>query len=140
MMLIRKFPTDLCMVCWILQISFNSSFIDSMMNLLRSKILSHWLRLTFFIFFLGLAISCIPLPKSRSDSFLEMYPLSANPLPNMSFVIDSMTFRSRSSTFHFVRKKDSISPRSLMIRCSLNPKNKPMEQKPLSATFLKVLC
>ena len=81
----------------------------------------------FFILFLTLVTSCIPLRKRFSNRIWPIYPLSAH---SFSFLF-SRNFPcfngSRSSTFPGVNVKLRISSLLLIIRYSLNPKNHPIE-------------
>lgn len=76
----------------------------------------------------------------NSNSCLPIYPLSPQSLPLTFSINDSEYSGSRSSTLPGVNIKFSISPLSLMIRCSLKPKNHPIEHLPRWAIPLKVLC
>ncbi len=95
----------------------------------------------FLILFLTLVKSCIPLRKRLSNKACPIYPLSAHNFPlmfsrNLPCLNGS---RSSTSTFPGVNMKLRISPLSLIIRCSLNPKNHPMEHFPRSVVPSNVL-
>lgn len=89
--------------------------------------------------FFTLVISCIPLRKRFSNSACPIYPLFAQDLSFIPFRNFACFNDSRSSTFPGVNIKLSISPLSLIIRCSLKPKNHPIEHFPRSASPLNVL-
>lgn len=81
----------------------------------------------------------MPLRKRFSNRAWPIYPLSAHSFPLM-FSRNLPCFNgSRSSTFPGVNMKLRISPLSLIIRCSLNPKNHPIEHLPRSASPSNVL-
>ena len=92
--------------------------------------------------YLTLVTSCIPLIKRFSNRACPIYPLSAHSFPLMFFRNLPCFNGSRSSTFPDVNMKLRISPLSLIIRCSLNPKNHPIEHFPrlASPSNLPVVC
>ena len=113
---------------------FNSSFTVSMSALFLKHILSEMLMSEFFILFFTLVINCTPSMKRFSNRALPIYPLSPKSLPFMFFNNTPSFKGSRSSTFPVVNMKFNISPLSLIIRCSLNPKNHPIEHFPRPAS------
>ena len=118
---------------------FNSSLTVSIKALFLSKILSAILISEFFILFLTLVTSCMPLRKGFSNRAWPIYPLSAHSFPLMFYENLPCFNGSRSSTFPGVNMKLRISPLSLIIRCSLNPKNHPIEHFPRPASPSNVL-
>lgn len=93
----------------------------SIKALFLSRILSAMLIREFFILFLTLVTSYMPLRKRFSNSACLIYPLSAHNFPFM-FSRNQPCFNgSRSSTFPGVSMKFWISPLSLIIRCNLPP-------------------
>ena len=137
--LAMKLLKERCLECSICAIFFNSSLTVSIKALFLSRILSATLIREFFMLFFTLVISCIPLRKRFSNKACPIYPLSAHSLPFIFFRNLFCFNGSRSSTFPCVSMKLRISPLSLIIRCSLNPKNHPMEHFPRSARPSKVL-
>ena len=137
--LVMKFANDRCLECSIWAIFLSSSSTDSTRALLRSIILSATDNSEFLMLFLTLVTSWIPFMNRNSNSYLPIYPLSPQSLPLMFSINDSEYSGSRSSTLPGVNIKFRISPLSLMIRCSLKPKNHPIEHLPRWAIPLKVL-
>ena len=134
-----KLLKERCLECSICAIFFSSSLTVSINALFLSRILSAILISEFFILFLTLVTSCIPSRNRFSNSTCPIYPLSAHNFP-LIFLRNLPCFNgSRSSTFPGVNMKLRISPLSLIIRCSLKPKNHPMEHLPRSARPSKVL-
>ena len=134
-----KLLKERCLECSICAIFFSSSLTVSIKALFLSRILSEMLISEFFILFLTLVTSCMPLRKRFSNRAWPIYPLSAHNFPLM-FSRNLPCFNgSRSSTFPGVNIKLRISPLSLIIRCNLNPKNQPMEHFPRSASPSNVL-
>ena len=122
-----KLLNERCLECSICVIFFSPSLTVSIKALFLSKILSAILISKFFILFLTLVTSCIPLRERFSNRACSMYPLSTHSFPLM-FSKNLLCFNcSRSSTFPDVNKKSRISHLSLIIRCNLNPKNQPVE-------------
>ena len=124
-----------CRECSICAMFFSSSLAVSINALFLSRILSAILIREFLILFLTLVTSCIPLRKRFSNRAWPIYTLSAHSFPLMFFRNLPCSKGSRSSTFPGVK----FSPLSLIIRCSLNPKNQPMEHFPRSASPLNIL-
>ena len=93
-----------------------------------------------FMLLLSFVISCMPSTKRRWKSSLPIYPLSPTSFPYRNSINALCSSGFRSSTSPGVIMKLSSSPFSLQIRCSLNPKNQPMEHLPLCAIPLNVLC
>ena len=114
---------------------FSSSLAVSINALFLSRILSAILIREFLILFLTLVTSCIPLRKRFSNRAWPIYTLSAHSFPLMFFRNLPCSKGSQSSTFPGVK----FSPLSLIIRCSLNPKNQPMEHLPCSTSPSNVL-
>ena len=110
---------------------YNGSFL--------SKSLSETLIKAPFMLLFSLVISCIPSTNNLWKRFLLMYPLSPASLPYMKSTKALYSKGLRSSTSPGVIIKLRISPFSLQIRCSLKPKNHPMEHLPLWAMPLKTL-
>ena len=75
----------------------------------------------------------------RWKRFLLIYPLSPTNLPYMNSTMVLYSSGFLSSTSPSVIMKFSNSPFSLHIRCSLKPKNHPMEHLPLCAMPLNTL-
>ena len=134
-----KLLKERCRECSICAMFFSSSLAVSINALFLSRILSAILIREFLILFLTLVTSCIPLRKRFSNRAWPIYTLSAHSFPLMFFRNLPCFKGSRSSTFPSVNMKLRISPLSLIIRCSLNPKNHPMEHFPRSASPSNVL-
>ena len=138
--LAMKFLKERCLECSIYMMFFNSSLTVSIKAHFLSRILSATLIREFFMLFFTLVTSCMPLRKRFPNRACPIYPLSVQSLLFIFFK-NFLCFKgSRLSTFPGVNMKLSISPLSLMIKCSLKPKNHPMEHFPRSARPLKVLC
>ena len=137
--LTMKLLKERCLECSICAMFFNSSLTVSIKALFLSEILSVMLIGEFFMLFFALVISCMPLRKRFSNRVYPIYPLSAQSFLFMFFRNFSRFNGSRSSTFPGVNIKLRISPLSLIIKCSLNPKNQPIEHFPRSASPLKGL-
>ena len=134
-----KLLKERCLKCSICAMFFRSSLAVSIKALFLSRILSAMLICEFFILFLTLVTSCMPLRKRGSNNACPIYPLSAHNFPFM-FSRNRPCFNgSRSSTFPGVSMKFGISPLSLIIRCSLNPKNHSMELFPRLASPSNIL-
>ena len=127
-----KLLKERCRECSICAMFFSSSLAVSINALFLSRILSAILIREFLIL-------CIPLRKRFSNRAWPIYTLSAHSFPLMFFRNLPCFKGSRSSTFPGVNMKLRISPLSLIIRCSLNPKNHPMEHFPRSANPSKCL-
>ena len=121
------------------EIFFNSSLTVSIKVRFLNRILSATLIREFLMLFFTLVISYMPSRKRFSNKVRPIYPLSAQSLPFMFFRNFVRLNSSRSSTFPSVKMKLRISPLSLIIKCSLNPKNLPIKHFPRSASPLKVL-
>lgn len=106
---------------------FNSSFTVSITALLRIRILSLRFIRTFFILFLILVTSWMPSRDIHYKSVLPIYTLSAHSFPLMLFRKLPCINGSLSSMSAVVNMKLRISPLSLIIKCSSNPKNYPIE-------------
>ena len=117
----------------------SSSFTVSIMALFLSYSLSETLIKALFMLLFNLVISCIPSTKSLWKRFLLIYPLSPTSLSYMNSTNVLYSSDLRSSTSPGVIIKLRISPFLLQIRCSLKPKNYPMEHLPLWAMPLKTL-
>lgn len=76
----------------------------------------------------NLVISSTPLSNNSEKSLEEMYPRSPQHFPCTFCRRDGIGFLS--STFPAVKLKAKISPRWLMTRWSLSPKNQPVEVLP----------
>ena len=85
----------------------------------------------FLILPLILVIICTPSMNRKSKSLLSMYPLSPHSLPHTFSTNEAFFKEFRSSVLSGVIMKLSNSPLSLMMICSLNPKNHPIEHFPL---------
>ena len=134
-----KLLNERCLECSICAIFFSSSLTVSINDLFLSRILSAMLISEFFILLLTLVTSCMPLRKRFSNRAWPIYPLSAHGFPLMFSRNLSCFNGSRSSTYPGVNIKLRISPLSLIIRYSLNPKNHPIEHFPRSASPSNVL-
>ena len=134
-----KLSEHLCPECSTCAMFLSSSFTVSIMALFLSKSLSETLIKAPFMLLFNLVISCIPSTKSLWERFLLIYPLSPTGLPYMNSTNVLYSSGLRSSTSPGVIIKLRISPFSLQIRCSLKPKNHPMEHLPLWAMPLKTL-
>ena len=110
---------------------YNGSFLSN--SLSETLIKAPFMLLSYLV------ISCIPSTKSLWKRFLLMYPFSPTGLPYMKSTKDLYSKGLRSSTSPGVIIKLRSSPFSLQIRCSLKPKNHPMEHLPLWAMPLKTL-
>ena len=134
-----KLLNERCLECSICAMFFNSSLTVSIKARFPIRILSAILIRLFLMLFLTFVTSCIP-PRNRfSNRTYPIYPLSAHSFPFM-FSKNRPCFRgSQSSTFSRVNMKLRISPLLLIIKCSLNPKNQPIEHFPHSASLSKVL-
>ena len=130
---------DLCLECSICAIFFSSSLTDSTRARFRSMILSATDISEFLILLLTFVTSCIPFMNRNSKSCLPIYPLSPQSFPLTFPMNDSEYNGSRSSTLPGVNMKLRISPRSFIIRCSLKPKNHPIEYFPRSVSSSNVL-
>ena len=109
-----KLLNERCLECSICAMFFSSSLTVSIKALFLSRILSAMLISEFFILFLTLVTSCMPLRKRFSNRAWPIYPLSAHNFPFM-FSRNRPCFRgSRSSTFPGVSMKFRISPLSLI--------------------------
>ena len=134
-----KLLNERCLECSIYDMFFSSSLTVSINALFLSRILSAILISEFFILFFTLVTSCIPLKKRFSNRAWPIYPLPAHNFPLM-FSRNLPCFNgSLSSTLPGVNIKLRISPLSLIIRCSLNPENYPIEHFPRSASPSNVL-
>ena len=134
-----KLSKHLCLECSTCAIFFNSSFTVSIIARFLSSSLSDTLIKVPFMLFLSLVISCMPSTNRRWKRFLLIYPLSPTSLPymNSTKALYSNGFLSSTSPGGII--KFSNSPLSLHIRCSLKPKNHPMEHLPLCAMPLNTL-
>ena len=122
-----KLLKDWRLECSICAMFFSSSFTVSINALFLSRILSAILISEFFMLFLTLVTSCMPSRNRFSNRACPIYTLSAHNFPLM-FSRNLPCFDgSRFSTFPEVNMKLRISPLLLIIRCSLNPKNHPIE-------------
>ena len=130
---------DLCLECSICAIFLSSSFTVSINALFLNRILSAMLISIFFILFFTLVTSCTPLTNRVSKSVFPIYPLSAYSFPLIFLKKASCLSGSLSSTPPGVSMKFSISPLSLIIKCSLKPKNHPIEHFPRAASPSNVL-
>ena len=130
---------DLCLECSTWAKFFISSLTVSIMALFLNSILSDILINTPFMLLLSFVMSCMPSTKSLWRRFLLVYPLSATSLSKI--ISTNLLFLSgfQSSTSPGVTMWLSSSPFSLQIRCSLNPKNHPIEHFPRAAKPLNVL-
>ena len=129
-----KLLKERCLECSTCAMFFSSSLTVSIKALFLSRILSATLISEFFMLLLTFVTSWIPLRNRLSNRACPIYPLSAQSFPLMFSKILPCFNGSRSSTFPGVNMKLRISPLSLIIRCSLNPKNHPMEHFPRSAS------
>lgn len=134
-----KLSKHLCLECSTRAMFFNSSFIFSMMARFLNSCLSGTLIKATFILLLSLVISCMPSTNRRRKRFLPIYPLSANNFPYMNSTKVLYSGGFLSSTSPGVIMKLSNSPFLLQIRCSLKPKNHPMEHLPLCVIPLNTL-
>ena len=123
-----KLLKERCHECSICAMFFSSLLTVSINALFLSRILSAILIREFLIL-------CIPLRKRFSNRAWPIYTLSAHSFPLMFFRNLPCSKGSQSSTFPGVK----FSPLSLIIRCSLNPKNHPIEHLPRSASPSNVL-
>ena len=99
-----KLLNERCLECSICAMFFSSSFTVSIKALFLIRILSAMLISEFFILFLTLVTSCMPLRKRFSNRAWPIYPLSAHSFPLM-FFRNLPCFRgSRASTFAGVNK------------------------------------
>ena len=103
-------------------------------------ILSAMLISEFFILFLTLVNNWIPSTNTVSKSVFPIYLLSPKSFPFMFFNNTTSFNGSLSSTQPVVKTKFKISHLSLIIRCSLNPKNHHIEHLPRLARTSNVLC
>ena len=103
-----------------------------------SKVLCLECKLPFISLF-SLVISCIPSTNCLSNRFLPIYSLSPTSFPWINSTKGLYSRSLRSSRSPGVIMKFNSSPRSLHIRCNLNPKNQPLEYLPLCAIPLNVL-
>ena len=103
-------------------------------------ILSAMLISEFFILFLTLVNNWIPSTNTVSKSVFPIYLLSPKSFPFMFFNNTTSFNGSLSSTQPVVKTKFKISHLSLIIRCSLNPKNHHIEHLPRLARPSNVLC
>ena len=133
-----KLLNERCLECSICAMFFNSSLTVSIRALFLSKILSAILISEFFILFLTLVTSCMPLRKG-SQTEPDQYIFCLRIVFLWCSPETYLANGSRSSTFPGVNMKLRISPLSLIIRCNLNPKNHPIEHLPRSASPSNVL-
>ena len=116
--------------CSIWAIFLSSSFTVSISARFLRQILSAILISEFFILFLTLVNNWIPSTNNVSKSVLPIYPLSPKSFPLIFFNNTPYLSGSLSSTPPDVNTKLRISPLSFMTRCSLKPKNQPIEHLP----------
>ena len=131
--LTMKLSKHLCLECSTWAMFLSSSFIVSMMALFLSSTLSDTDIMAPFMLFLSLVISCMPSTNSFSKRFLPIYPLSPTSLPYIRSTKALYSSRFLSPTSSGVIMKFISTPFSLHIKCSLNPKNHPIEHLPLWA-------
>ena len=134
-----KLSRALCLECSTCAIFLSSSLTVSIMaRFLRSSLSETDISAPFILLF-NLVISCILSTNSLLNRFFPIYPLSPTSFPYINSTKALYSSGLRSSTSPGVTIKFRSSPRSLHIKCSLNPKNHPMEHLPLCAIPLNVL-
>ena len=121
--------------CSIWAMSFNSSSAISIKARFLSRILSATLIREFFILF----ISCMSLRKKTSNKAYPIYSFSTQSLPFMFF--RNLFLFQQLTTSHISQCEHAIKVPflSLIIKCSLKPKNHPIKHFPHSTNPSKVL-
>lgn len=138
-MLTIKLSKLLCLECSTCAMFFNSSFTVSIIARFRRSSLSETLIKAPFMLLLSFMIICIPSTNKCWKRFLPIYPLSATSLPYRNSINALYSNGFLLSTSPGVTMKFSNSPFSLQTKCSLKPKNHPVEHLPLLAIPLNTL-
>ena len=119
--LTKKSCSDLCLECSTCAMFFNSSLTLSIMARLRISRLSPADKIDPFMLVFKRVSKWIPSTNNVLNKDLDMYPPPPTSLPYISLMNYLSSKGLRSSILPFVNAKLSSSPRSLQIRCSLNP-------------------
>ena len=119
--LTKKSCSDLCLECSTCAMFFSSSLTLSIMARLRISRLSPADKIEPFMLVFKRVSKWIPSTNNVLNKDLDMYPPSSTSLPYISLMNCLSSKGLRSSILPFVNAKLSSSPRSLQIRCSLNP-------------------